>query len=160
MAIHRVRGTIIRSDAQTLTNTVNCVGVMGKGIAQKFKRTYPEMFRDYENRCFDKLVRPGEPYVYDVSPARKILNFPTKDHWRGKSRIEWIEGGLQIVVQEWEKWGVKSLAVPPLGCGHGGLEWADVEPLIVSYLSRLPIEVQLYVPEDERLDPDQMTIEF
>lgn len=160
MPIARVQGTILRSRSQTLTNTVNCVGVMGKGIAQKFKRKYPEMFEDYALRCGRMEVKPGVPYVYKVNQGLQILNFPTKDHWRGKSKFAWIENGLDHLVEHWSGWDVLSLAVPPLGCGHGGLDWADVEPLIYAKLGDLPIQIDLYIPDGERVDPDQLSLDM
>lgn len=113
-------GNLLASSAHALVNTVNCVGVMGKGIALAFKRKYPEMFDDYVRRCDRGEVRLGEPYVYDAG-NRLILNFPTKDHWRAVSRLEDIVAGLEHLTKHYRAWGIRSLAVPPLGCGNGQL---------------------------------------
>jgi O-acetyl-ADP-ribose deacetylase (regulator of RNase III) len=160
VGIQRVYGNLLKSDAQTLVNTVNCVGVMGKGIAEKFKKAYPDMFEDYVRRCDEREVTPGVPYVFVVRPGRQILNFPTKKHWRGESRLDWVSRGLDEIESRWADWNIQSLAVPPLGCGHGGLAWNDVEPLIVEKLSSLPIRVELYVPEASQADDYQPELEF
>lgn len=139
-------GDMFESDAQTLVNTVNCVGVMGKGVAQEFKRRFPAMFEDYKGRCDRHEVRLGEPYVYREPHGQIILNFPTKDHWRSPSRLKSIEAGLDYLVAHSAKWGITSIAMPPLGCGNGGLEWSEVGPLIYRKLRSLPIDVQLYAP--------------
>ena len=121
-------GDLFKSPAQTLVNTVNCVGIM-EGVAFEFKKAYPEMFEDYAARCEQKLVRLGEPYLYlDVSGAM-IVNFPTKDHWRSTSRLADIERGLDYFLLHAPKWGITSVAFPPLGCGNGGLAWSEVGPL-------------------------------
>jgi len=140
-------GDILKSKAQTLINTVNCVGIMGKGIAVEFKKLYPEMFEDYVKRCERHEVKPGIPYLYKASLfPPQIINFPTKSHWRAASRVEDIEKGLKILVEKYKEWGVKSIAVPTLGCGNGQLLWETVGPLIFKYLSKLDIPVELYAP--------------
>jgi O-acetyl-ADP-ribose deacetylase (regulator of RNase III)/uncharacterized protein YwgA len=140
-----VIGDLFASDAQTLVNTVNCVGVMGKGVALEFKKRWPKMFEDYELRCQRKQVRLGEPYLYRDG-ARSIINFPTKEHWRSSSRIADIERGLDYLVTHAGEWGIRSLALPPLGCGNGGLEWAEVGPLMYRNLHALPFDVEVYAP--------------
>lgn len=143
----RVRmGDLLASDAQTLVNTVNCVGVMGKGIALEFKRRFPEMFRDYVERCNAGTVRIGRPYLFRRSSLPWILNFPTKHHWRAMSRLEDIAAGLDHLEKHYQGWGITSLAVPPLGCGNGQLEWSVVGPALYRHLSRLNIPVELYAP--------------
>lgn len=139
-------GNMFSSNAQTLVNTVNCVGIMGKGVALEFKKQFPAMFADYERRCELKLVKLGEPYLYEDLSGVKILNFPTKDHWRSSSRVSDIETGLTYLVEHYERWGIKSLAMPPLGCGNGGLEWSEIGPLIYRKLHPLPIDVEVYAP--------------
>lgn len=140
-------GDMFASPAQTLVNTVNCVGVMGKGVALKFKEIFPEMYEDYARRCTRNAVRLGEPYVYDdPKSGRKILNFPTKDHWRSPSRVKDIERGLDYLVGHYEEWGIASLAMPPLGCGNGGLEWDEIGPLIYRKLHELPISTKVFAP--------------
>src|SRR6266508_6326123 len=137
---------MFESDAQTLVNTVNCVGVMGKGIALEFKKRFPDMYADYVARCERGQVRLGEPYLYRTPVPPWILNFPTKDHWRSVSRLEDIIQGLDHLLQHYEEWGIKSIAVPPLGCGQGQLEWRVVGPTLYRYLSRMDIPVELYAP--------------
>lgn len=139
-------GDLFASRAQTLVNTVNCVGVMGKGVALEFKKRWPAMFVDYQRRCEQGEVCLGEPYLYRDAADASIINFPTKDHWRSPSRIADIERGLDYLVAHASEWGIKSLALPPLGCGNGGLEWAEVGPLIYRKLHHLTIDVEVYAP--------------
>jgi O-acetyl-ADP-ribose deacetylase (regulator of RNase III)/uncharacterized protein YwgA len=139
-------GDLFKSQAQTLVNTVNCVGVMGKGVAEQFKHRYPDMFDDYKRRTDRKAVRLGEPYFYRSTSGARIINFPTKDHWRSPSRLVDIERGLNYLADHAQEWGVTSLAMPPLGCGNGGLEWSEVGPLIYRKLAHLPIDVEVYAP--------------
>lgn len=139
-------GDILESKAQTVVNTVNCVGVMGKGIALEFKKRFPEMYKDYERRCKANQVRLGEPYLYKYLIGPWILNFPTKGHWRTVSRLSDIEEGLQYIESRYKQWEIQSLAVPPLGCGHGQLEWRVVGPIIYNHLSRLDISAEIYAP--------------
>lgn len=139
-------GDLFASQAQTLVNTVNCVGVMGKGVAQKFKDKYPIMFEDYVKRCARKEVKLGQPYPFHDSSGVTIINFPTKDHWRSPSRLSDIEHGLDYFVAHFAQWGIETVAFPPLGCGNGGLEWSEVGPLIFKKLSPLDIEIEVYAP--------------
>ncbi|MBV9280934.1 MAG: macro domain-containing protein [Chloroflexi bacterium] len=140
-----VKGDILESDAQTLVNTVNCVGVMGKGIALEFKNRFPDMYQDYVARCARGEVRPGRPYLYR-GLFKWILNFPTKRHWRSVSRLEDIVRGLDYLRDHYREWGITSLAVPPLGCGNGQLDWRIVGPVLYQHLQRLDIPVTLYAP--------------
>jgi uncharacterized protein YwgA/O-acetyl-ADP-ribose deacetylase (regulator of RNase III) len=137
---------MFESKAQTLVNTVNCVGIMGKGVALEFKKRFPDMFEDYVRRCEAKMVRLGRPYVFKRMFPPWILNFPTKDHWRSVSRLRDIVEGLRYLQQHYEEWGITSLAVPPLGCGHGQLEWRVVGPTLYRFLKALTIPVELYAP--------------
>lgn len=139
-------GDMFESQAQTLVNTVNCVAVMGKGVAEQFKKRYPGMFEDYQRRCERGEVRLGEPYLYRDVAGTQIVNFPTKGHWRASSRLVDIELGLDYFVAHAAEWGITSIAMPPLGCGNGGLQWDEVGPLIHSKLRRLPLDVELYAP--------------
>ena len=139
-------GNILESNAGTLVNTVNCDGVMGKGIALDFKKKYPEMFKDYAARCAQKEVRPGVPYLYSELFGPSILNFPTKDHWRSPSKITYIEAGLDWFVSNYKDLGITYVAFPPLGCGNGGLSWRMVGPLMVRNLKDLPISIEIYAP--------------
>ncbi len=139
-------GDMFESKAQTLVNTVNCVGIMGKGIALEFKKHFPDMFEDYVRRCEAKNVHLGRPYIFRRMFMPWILNFPTKDHWRSVSRLQDIEEGLRYLQQHYKEWGITSLAVPPLGCGHGQLEWRVVGPTIYRHLKTLDITIELYAP--------------
>lgn len=139
-------GDMFTSRAQTLVNTVNCVGVMGKGVALEFKKRFPAMNEDYLARCERKQVRLGEPYLYRDLGGAMVVNFPTKDHWRSPSRLADIERGLDYFVQNVTAWGITSVAFPPLGCGNGGLEWAEVGPLMYRKLANLDIDVEVYAP--------------
>lgn len=150
-------GNILDSRAQTLVNTVNCVGVMGKGIALAFKRRYPEMFDDYVTRCQRREVRLGRPYLYKTDD-HWIINFPTKDHWRAVSRLQDIIDGLEYLEKHYREWGITSLAVPPLGCGNGQLEWKVVGPTLARHLARFDIPVELYVPQGESPDVEQLAL--
>lgn len=151
-------GNIFESSAQTLVNTVNCVGVMGKGVAQGFKNRFPQMFEDYVDRVSRKQVQLGKPYPYRDSPVRLIVNFPTKDHWRAASRLTDIELGLDYFVKHYKDWEVQSIAFPPLGCGNGGLDWAEVGPLMYRKLGNLDINVEVYAPFGT--PKQQLSIEF
>jgi O-acetyl-ADP-ribose deacetylase (regulator of RNase III) len=142
------KGDLFQSGAQTLVNTVNTVGVMGKGVALAFKERFPDMYADYRRRCDAGQVRLGEPYLWRGRSLPWVINFPTKDHWRSVSKLADIERGLEYLSRHVEQWGVTSLAVPPLGAGSGHLDWATVGPVIYRQLDRLPIPVTLYAPFD------------
>jgi O-acetyl-ADP-ribose deacetylase (regulator of RNase III) len=143
-------GNILESEAEALVNTVNCVGVMGRGIALGFKNAFPENFKAYERACRRSEVQPGRMFVFEtghLAGPRLIINFPTKRHWRGKSRIEDIESGLHALVAEIRQRGIRSIAVPPLGSGLGGLDWREVRPRIVAALGTLAdVEVTVFEP--------------
>jgi len=143
--IRFVTGDLFASGAQTLTNTVNCVGVMGKGVALEFRRHFPPMYEDYCRRARAGLVLPGQPYLYTESNPW-VLNFPTKRHWRDKARLTDIEDGLRFLREHYREWGIESLALPPLGCGLGGLYWSQVKPLIQQHLGDLEIQVTVFEP--------------
>lgn len=139
MLIYR-RTSILESTAQTLVNTVNCVGVMGKGLAQEFKDRYPRMYEGYRRICDDDLLEPGKLWLWK-SADHWVLNFPTKKHWRHPSKLEWIEAGLDKFCTEYAARGIRQISFPRLGCGNGNLDWDDVRPLMEAYLSKLPIEI-------------------
>lgn len=151
MVIRLTQGDLLElDDVDAIVNAVNCVGVMGKGIALQFKNKWPANFTAYAAACKVGDVRPGRMFVFDsgglVQPSF-IVNFPTKDHWRGSSRIEFIRDGLVDLVSVVRQLGIRSVAVPPLGCGNGGLDWADVRPLIESAFDSLQdVEVRLFEP--------------
>ena len=146
MSVRVLTGDMFESKAQTLVNTVNCVGVMGKGIALEFKCRFPEMHEDYVGRCKHKKVRLGRPYLFKSLTGQWVLNFPTKDHWRSVSRLSDIIRGVEYLQAHCKEWGITSLAVPPLGCGHGGLDWPIVGRALYQHLTKLDIPVKLYAP--------------
>jgi O-acetyl-ADP-ribose deacetylase (regulator of RNase III) len=126
-------GNLLVCQAEVLVNTVNCVGVMGKGIAKAFKARFPDNFLQYEAACHKNEVRPGRMFVTqnpDMFGAKWIVNFPTKMDWRNPSKIEWIETGLVDLIDFIRKNNVRSIAIPALGCANGGLSWSAVRPLI------------------------------
>jgi O-acetyl-ADP-ribose deacetylase (regulator of RNase III) len=142
-------GDIFKADAEAIVNTVNCVGIMGRGIALQFKKAYPANFRAYEAACKAGEVQPGRMFVHETGKftPRFIVNFPTKRHWKGKSRIEDIEVGLAALAQEIKDKTIKSIAIPPLGAGLGGLDWGDVRPRIEAALRDLPdVQVIIFEP--------------
>jgi O-acetyl-ADP-ribose deacetylase (regulator of RNase III) len=130
-------GDILREDAEALVNTVNCVGIMGRGIALQFKNDFPENFKAYEAACDREEIQPGKMFVFEtrtLTNPKFIINFPTKRHWRGKSRMEDIDSGLKALVEEIRVRGIRSIAIPPLGSGLGGLNWTEVRRRIVEAL--------------------------
>jgi O-acetyl-ADP-ribose deacetylase (regulator of RNase III) len=138
--IEYASGDILKCEADALVNTVNCVGVMGRGIALQFKHAYPGNFTAYAAACRRGEVQPGRMFVFEtgqLTPPRYIVNFPTKRHWRGRSRIDDIDAGLAALVEEIRARGIHSIAIPPLGSGLGGLEWAEVKPRIEAALAVL-----------------------
>lgn len=141
---------ILQADAEALVNTVNCVGVMGRGIALQFRKAFPENYRAYKAVCDRHGLQPGQMLVHDrgeQSRPRYIINFPTKRHWRNRSELADIASGLEALVGEIRQRGVRSVAIPPLGCGLGGLDWEQVQPLIEESLGALPeVEVLLFAP--------------
>jgi O-acetyl-ADP-ribose deacetylase (regulator of RNase III) len=143
-------GNLLRADVDALVNTVNTVGVMGKGIALQFKRAYPDMFRAYEAAVTAGEVSLGQMHVWrteSMTGPRFVINFPTKGHWRARSRLTDIEVGLKDLVRVVQELGITSIAVPPLGCGNGGLDWSEVEPRILSAFESVPqVDVLLYPP--------------
>lgn len=144
------KGNLIEADAEALVNTVNCDGFMGKGIALQFKQAYPENFKVYERACRAGEVEPGRMLVFSTGSLinpRYIINFPTKRHWREKSRIEYIASGLRALIEETRRLQVGSIALPPLGCGLGGLDWQEVRPMIERAFAALPnVRVTLFEP--------------
>ena len=150
--INIAHGNLLKADVDALVNTVNTEGVMGKGIALQFKRAYPQAYSLYRHACQAGDVKVGAMHVVDMGTmgggARWIINFPTKGHWKAKSRIEDIKAGLVALRQTIMDLGIRSIAVPPLGCGNGGLNWSAVEPLIRSELGSIEgVDVQVYSPD-------------
>ena len=139
-----VKGDIFNDAAQVITNPINCVGVMGAGLAAQFKDRYPEMYKEYRKRCLMGGVKIGVPYLWEDGEIQ-ILNFPTKRHWKDNSRLEDVEAGLKYLADNYMMMGIYSIAIPQLGCGLGGLKWADVKELINLYFGELTdIEVYAY----------------
>lgn len=142
MLIYR-RTSILESSAQTVVNTVNCVGVMGKGLAHAYKEREPRMFAAYKRLCEQGLLQPGKLWLWR-GRDNWVLNFPTKIHWRNPAKLEWIEAGLQKFVLAYEAQGIHEVSFPRLGCGNGGLDWEEVRPLMERYLAPLPIPVYIH----------------
>lgn len=151
--IQYTHGNILEANADALVNTVNTVGVMGKGVALMFKEAFPENYRRYEQACREGEVNLGRMFVTEneeLLGPRWIINFPTKAHWRSKSRPEWIKQGLQDLRRVIGEHGIRSIALPPLGCGNGGLKWQQVRPMIEQALADLDdVEVLVYEPTRE-----------
>jgi len=149
--IEHTRGNLLEAPVEALVNTVNCVGVMGKGIALQFRQAYPDNYKFYRAACERGAVRPGEMLVYDRGQLiypRYIINFPTKRHWKEKSRMEYIDAGLAALVRQVKTRGIQSIAIPPLGAGSGGLDWAKVKPKIEkAFASLRDVRVLLYEPQ-------------
>jgi O-acetyl-ADP-ribose deacetylase (regulator of RNase III) len=148
--IRFVQGDLLKAEAEALVNAVNCVGVMGRGIALQFKNVFPANFKVYEAACRQGEVQPGRMFVFDTGkliPPRYIINFPTKRHWRDKSRLEDIQAGTAALVSEIRDRHIRSIAIPPLGSGLGGLDWSIVRPLITKALAALPeVEALVFEP--------------
>ena len=151
-------GDILKSKSQTLVNTVNCVGIMGKGIALEFKNRFPEMFKDYVQRCSRNEIRVGQPCLYKSLFGQQIVNFPTKEHWKSISKISDVENGLDFLLSHYKSWGITSIAIPPLGCGNGQLEWKIVGPLIYKRAKQMDIPVEIYAPYGT--NPAELTVSF
>jgi len=149
--ITEARGNLLEADVDALVNTVNTVGVMGKGIALQFKRAYPEMFKAYAKAAKRGELSLGRMHVWEtglMTGPRYIINFPTKGHWKARSRLEDVVHGLDDLVATIRELDIRSIAIPPLGCGQGGLDWRDVGPLITDKLAAIPeVDVRVYPPE-------------
>lgn len=148
MAITRADGDILVASADALVNPVNTEGVMGKGLALQFERTFPECFAAYRRACQSGDLVTGRVHVvHRTAPPRIIINFPTKRRWRDPSKLEYVRDGLLDLVTRVRELRIRSIAIPMLGCGHGGLDWMDVRPLIVAAFAETPeVEVLLFEP--------------
>jgi len=149
--IKLTKGNLLEADVEALVNTVNCVGVMGKGIALQFKQAFRDNFQAYANAYRNGEVKPGRMFIFPtdrmINP-KFIINFPTKRHWKEMSRLEYIEQGLNALVKEVRRLGIKAIAIPPLGCGYGGLKWPEVRNLIETAFNQLPdVLVLLFEPK-------------
>ena len=155
MAIVFKQGNLFESSDEAIVNAVNCVGVMGKGIALQFKKRFPENYIEYKKLCSLGKVQPGKMFVYrctdDFFDHKKplfIINFPTKQHWRGKSKIEFVEEGLNDLISVIKEEGIKSISIPAIACGNGGLDWNLVKDLIKTKLSNLDnVQINIYEPK-------------
>lgn len=153
-------GNLLEADVEALVNTVNCVGVMGKGLALQFKQAFPENFQDYQRACQSGEVEPGQMFIVptgQLTNPRYVINFPTKRHWKNLSRLEDIETGLLALIETVKQLGIRSIAVPPLGCGNGGLAWSRVAPLIEAAFAQVP-EVRVLVFEPLAAKPETVTV--
>lgn len=159
--IEIIKGDILKQNTEALVNTVNCVGVMGRGVALSFRDAYPENYRLYKKACDNKEVKIGKMFVYfsgDIFEKKYIINFPTKQHWKGKSKIEYIQAGLVDLVRVIKEYCINSITIPPLGCGLGGLDWKIVRPIIEDALKELKdVKINIIEPdksfEIERSEP-------
>jgi O-acetyl-ADP-ribose deacetylase (regulator of RNase III) len=143
-------GDILTADVEALVNPVNTVGVMGAGLACQVKHTFPDVFRAYAAACQRDELRTGIVIAHPTGTnPRYVVSFPTKQHWRDPSKLEWIEQGLIGLRETIDDLGIRSIAIPPLGCGLGGLDWPDVRGLIVERLGDLDVDVVLYGPKGE-----------
>lgn len=143
------RGNILQSDSMAIVNTVNCVGVMGKGLALQFKKEHPQNFIEYKEVCERKELVPGKIFVYHTKAllgTQYILNFPTKRHWKDKSQIDDIAIGLKNMIGVLNNYNISSVSVPALGCGLGGLDWGDVKKLILDTFNNSNITIVVYEP--------------
>lgn len=143
-------GNILQEQTDAIINTVNCVGIMGRGIALQFKQMYPENFKAYKQACDKGEVEPGKMFIYNsglLFNPKYIINFPTKRHWKGKSRIQDIKSGLVALKDDIINYKIKSIAIPPLGCGLGGLNWDEIKPIIEQVLGDLQdVKIVIYEP--------------
>ncbi len=159
--IEFTHGNLLQADVEALVNTVNTAGVMGKGIALQFKQAFPANFVAYEKAVKRGEVVPGKMFLFETgtfSNPRYIINFPTKRHWRGKARMDDIETGLQDLIRVLREKQIRSIAIPPLGCGFGGLDWDDVRPLILATLESLPDVHALVYPPDGTPSAEKMKV--
>jgi O-acetyl-ADP-ribose deacetylase (regulator of RNase III) len=153
ISVTYVEGNILEAKTQVVVNTVNCEGFMGKGLALQFKKNFPDMFKEYKLLCQEGKIVIGKLHLYKNSLRYWILNFPTKDHWRQSSKLEYIEKGLLEFSIKYQEWGITSIAFPRLGCQQGGLDWIDVKPLMEKYLgnlSELRVEIFSYKPSEKK----------
>lgn len=149
--IHYISGDLLESKAQVLVNAVNCVGIMGKGIALSFKHQFPDNYMSYKIACEHNNMKIGDIFIYCLDHNRYIFNFPTKYHWRDKTKLYYIEQGLNNLIEKSMILNINSIAFPALGCGNGGLNWADVQVLFETTLRKIDnIDCYIYMPYDIR----------
>lgn len=147
--IHFTTGNILKSDAEALVNTVNTVGIMGKGIALAFKNEFPENYKIYRQACDNKELKTGRVLLTTTGrfSPKYIINFPTKQHWRGNSKMDYITEGMKNLVEVIREKNIKSIAIPPLGSGNGGLDWKSVKPVILNELTPVKDQLEIYIYE-------------
>lgn len=150
----RSEGSLFEAGAQAIVNPVNCVGTMGAGLAAEFKRRYPAMYKEYAKLCKKSYIKIGKVWVWhehekpcNEEPCGYVINFPTKDDWRRPSKLEWIASGLDDLAECATMNGIKSIAVPALGCGYGGLDFELVKKLVYEKLDGLPTHIILFEPQ-------------
>ncbi|MEU7608851.1 macro domain-containing protein [Micromonospora sp. NPDC049204] len=150
-------GDLLTADVEALVNAVNTVGVMGKGIALQFKRAYPANYAAYRAACAAQVIKLGQVHFFDSArpgPGRYVINFPTKGHWRTSSKVTDVQNGLCDLVRVVREHGISSIAVPALGCGNGGLDWNEINPLIERAFAALPdVRVLMFPPESASDSP-------
>ena len=152
MVIYVNSGSLFDAEVDALVNPVNCVGTMGKGLAKEFATLYPECIEPYQRACDEKALKPGSLMLvkliirasFDVPSHPAILLFATKDHWRGKSKLEWIESGFINLKEQYQPWNLQSVAMPKVGCGLGGLEWVEVKSLLETHFQKSTLRLLVY----------------
>lgn len=148
--------SLFEVQADALVNPVNCRGIMGKGIALEFKKRYPNSYMVYRDACSRRELRPGIVlFVRGTNGEPDVLHFPTKNHWKEPSRLSWIKTGLEFIKKNYEKWGLRSIAMPQIGCGLGGLNWQQVKPLIESILGSDELNVIVCTPTLDSIELSQ-----
>lgn len=163
MTITFKHGDMFQEPTQAIVNTVNCVGVMGKGVALEFKKRWPDNFTAYRKLCLDKKLNPGKMFVFDrggliIDGPRFLINFPTKNNWRAKSKLSYITDGLDDLVSTIKNMNIKSISIPPLGCGNGGLDWKEVKSVIEEKLTPLSgVNIVIFSPKEDEDIPEHIT---
>ena len=142
-------GDIFATECDVIVCPVNCVGIMGKGLAKEFAQKYPEYYKRYSKACINRMIRPGRPVLHLFADLydKDILSFPTKNHWKQSSNVEHIIEGLKVFSERYNKMSITSIAFPALGCGCGGLTWDEIYPVMKKYLDPLPIKCEIYKPQ-------------
>jgi O-acetyl-ADP-ribose deacetylase (regulator of RNase III) len=138
-------GNLFTSKADALINPVNCIGAMSAGLAKEFRDRYPECMSRYKEACAAKVLRPGILMLCKREERPSIIMFPTKDHWRGKAKLEWIDQGLVYLKNHYREWRLRSVAMPQIGCGLGGLRWEDVSALVEKHFADEELKIEVYV---------------
>lgn len=148
--IQYIEGTVFNTPAKTIVNTVNCKGVMGAGLALEFKLRYPLMYEDYVTKCNENKLMIGRPSLFKINENLLVLNFPTKNHWKDPSKLQYIEAGLAYFRENYHRVDIKAIAFPKLGTSNGGLDWKDVKVLMEKYLKDLDIDIYICLDMKEK----------